>query len=100
MISKNDSGARSNALESASFQQIVTVQPGGVVEVCSPELHEGDQAQVTVVVLPPAGGERATGAGRWRRFAGAVNCEDARAGDNQRIDADLAVESHRGVGRS
>jgi hypothetical protein len=78
---------------SASFQQILTVRPGGVLEVRSAELHEGDQAQVTVVVLPSPDAERsAVGAGGWRRFAGAVNSKDPRAGDNQRIDADLAAE--------
>ncbi|MDB5299438.1 MAG: hypothetical protein JWO87_1101 [Phycisphaerales bacterium] len=78
---------------SAAIKQIVTVRPGGVVEVRSPDLHEGDQAEVTVVVTQPAGGERdAAGSGGWRRYAGAVNSKDARAGDNQRIDADLAAE--------
>jgi hypothetical protein len=78
---------------SAAIKQIVTVRPGGLVEVRSPELREGDRAEVTVVVMQPAGGEPvAAGPGGWRRYAGAANSKDARAGDNQRIDADLATE--------
>ena len=80
----------------AAIKQVVTVQPGGVVEVRSPELHEGDQAEVTVVVVHPNGVKPETAReGGWRRFAGAVNRKDARAGDNDRIDATLA-EEYRG----
>ena len=81
-----------------AIKQIVTVQAGGVVEVRSPELHEGERAEVTVVVVQPA--RRLQGAasgGRWRRFAGAFNSRDARAGDNESIDADLATEYGRGA---
>jgi hypothetical protein len=78
---------------SAAIKQIVTVRAGGVVEVRSPELREGDQAQVTVVVVEPADTHGvAAGAGGWRRYAGAINSTDATAGDNQRIDTDLALE--------
>jgi len=78
---------------SAAIKQIVTVRAGGVVEVRSSELHEGDQAQVTVVVMRTASTEPgAARAGGWRRYAGAVNSTDARAGDNEQIDADIAAE--------
>jgi len=77
---------------SATFQQTVTVRPGGVVEIRSPELHEGEQAQVTVVVLPPLADGRANAQGGWQRFAGAVTGKDIQAGNNERIDADLAEE--------
>lgn len=77
---------------SATFQQIVTVRPGGVVEIRSPELHEGEQAQVTVVVLPPVVDGRANARGGWQRFAGAVTGKDIQAGNNECIDADLAEE--------
>jgi hypothetical protein len=69
-----------------------------VVEVRSPELHAGDQAEVTVVVTQPtakrSGGDSAVASagGEWRRYAGAIDRSDARAGDNERIDADLADE--------
>jgi hypothetical protein len=84
---------------STAIRQVVTVQPGGVIEVRSPELHAGDQAEVTVVVTQPTttaasrGGDAASSsAGGWRRYAGAIDSTDARAGDNARIDADLADE--------
>jgi hypothetical protein len=78
---------------SSTIRQTVTVRPGGVVEIRSPELHEGEQADVTVVVnRPPNGKPQDSPAGGWRRYAGAVNRKDAQAGDNQRVDADLADE--------
>jgi hypothetical protein len=78
---------------SSTIRQIVTVQPGGVVEIRSAELHEGDQAEVTVVVKGPSNGKTQDARiGGWRRYAGAVNRKDAQAGDNQRVDADLADE--------
>jgi hypothetical protein len=78
---------------SSTIRQTVTVRPGGLVEIRSPELHEGDQAEVTVVVMRPPNGEaQSSPPGGWRRYAGAVNCKDAHAGDNQRIDADLTDE--------
>jgi hypothetical protein len=76
----------------AAIKQIVTVRPGGVVEVRSPELHAGDQAEVTVVVVKPGSAEADAAAGGWRRYAGAFNSSDARAGENQNIDSDLAAE--------
>ena len=77
----------------AAIKQIVTVRPGGVVEVRSPELHEGERAEVTIVIMQAADAkDRANGVGRWRRHAGALGGEDAHAADTPRIDADLAAE--------
>jgi len=71
----------------------LTVRSGGVVEIHSPELREGDQAEVTVIVTrPPNGKSQDRQPGGWRRYAGAVNRNDAQAGDNHRVDADLADE--------
>jgi hypothetical protein len=75
-----------------TVKQITIVRPGGVVEVRSPELHEGEQAEVTVVVNGPAQVATQSSAGGWRRFAGAFKSNDSRGGDNQRIDAELADE--------
>jgi hypothetical protein len=78
---------------SAAIRQVVTVRPGGVIEIRSPELKEGDKAEVTVVITNSANGEPdASGKRGWRGFAGAVNSKNTRAGDNQVIDADLAAE--------
>lgn len=63
------------------------------MEVRSPELRQGDQAEVSIVVTHPTGDQRETAkTGGWRRYAGAVDSRNPRAGDNQRIDADLAAE--------
>jgi hypothetical protein len=40
---------------SPAIKQTVTIRTGGLVEVRSPELHEGDQAEVTVIVTERAG---------------------------------------------
>jgi|HubBroStandDraft_1064217.scaffolds.fasta_scaffold309881_2 hypothetical protein len=82
----------------STIRQTVTVRPGGLVEIRSPKLREGDQAEVTVVVTRPADVE-AQGSlpGGWRRYAGAVNRNDSHAGDNQQIDADLADEYSGGA---
>ena len=74
----------------AAVRQIVTIQPGGVVEVRSPELTAGEQAEVIVLVQAAAGVDGKPPAGTWRRHAGAINSGDPRAADNERIDADLA----------
>ena len=82
-----------SVIMSAAIKQIVTVRSGGVVELRSPDLHEGDQAEVTVVVMKSAGAEpRAVAPGGWRKCAGAVNSGDAKAGNNSCIDAALAAE--------
>jgi hypothetical protein len=68
---------------SSTIRQTVTVRQGGVVEIRSPELREGDQAEVTVVVKPPPNGKaQDSPPAGWRRYAGAVNRNDAKAGDN------------------
>jgi hypothetical protein len=61
------------------------------------ELRSGEQAEVIILLderaaVPPTPGSAADEAAareRLRRFAGAVDGGDARAGDNDRIDADL-----------
>jgi hypothetical protein len=76
----------------ATIKQTVTVKPGGVVEIRSPELQEGDVAEVTVVVgQPPAPSELTSQARDWRRFAGIFK-GDPNTGDNRRVDAELAKE--------
>src|SRR5438105_1147024 len=49
----------------AAIKQTVTIQSQGLVEVRSPELHEGDQAEVTVLITQRAdsvrGADRGTG---------------------------------------
>ena len=37
----------------AAVRQTVTVQPGGVVHFASPELHEGTEAEVIVLLPSP-----------------------------------------------
>jgi hypothetical protein len=72
----------------STIRQTVTIRSGGVVEIHSPELQEGDQAEVTVVVTRPSNGKAQDWQpGGWRRYAGAVNRNDAQAGDNRRVDA-------------
>lgn len=76
-----------------SIKQTVIVRAGGVIEMHSPDLHEGDEAQVTVVVTRQtrSASSDSTKNG-WKRFAGAVNSGNPHAGDNESIDADLASE--------
>lgn len=78
-----------------TIKQRVTVQPGGAVEVRSPELTPGAHAEVTVLVeqtgVAPA--EPGRPVPDWRRdFAGVIDSGDPRSSDNGRIDADLARE--------
>ncbi len=77
-----------------TIKQRVTVQPGGIVEVQSPELTPGAHAEVIVLVEQP--GEAPTDPLRapadWRRFSGIIDSGDPRSSDNDRIDADLAGE--------
>jgi hypothetical protein len=75
----------------AAVRQIVTIQPGGLVEVRSPELKAGEQAEVIVLVQPPVTQPAVAPAGSWRRHAGTINSGDPRAADNERIDADLTA---------
>lgn len=77
----------------ATIKQLVTVRPGGLIEIRSQELREGDQAEVTVVVVPRGSDAQTTSqSGGWRRFAGAIRSGDPHAGDNDRLDADLAAD--------
>lgn len=84
-----------------TIKQRVTVQPGGVVEVRSPELTPGARAEVTVLVeqteVAPAEPRRPVP--DWRGFAGVIDSGDPRSSDNGRIDAELAREygSPRGL---
>lgn len=80
----------------AAIKQRVTVQPGGIVQVRSPELTPGSRAEVIVLVeqpeaTPPVDPGRPVA--DWRRFAGAIDSGDPRSSDNDRIDVDLAGES-------
>jgi len=86
----------------AAIRQQVTVQPGGVIEIRSPELPPGARADVIVLLAtptsdatsrpapnaPPAGPQSAG----WRSYAGAFHGGDPTLSDNRRIDADLARE--------
>ena len=38
----------------AALKQTVTVQAGGLIQVCSPELKEGMQAEVIILLEVPA----------------------------------------------
>jgi hypothetical protein len=81
-----------------AIKQVVTVQAAGVLEVRSPDLHAGDQAEVTVMVTPKSSDAAApTPGGHWSDFAGAVNTADPRGADNEGIDADLANEYQYGA---
>jgi hypothetical protein len=81
----------------AAIRQQVTVQADGLIEVRSPELRAGARAEVIVLVEQPAAPVRSpedpqVAWERLLRHAGAVKGGDPRAGDNDRIDADLARE--------
>lgn len=57
----------------AAIKQTVVVQPGGLVQVQSPRLHEGDRAEVIVLVEE----QSASGAGsapvsKWSDFIGSA----------------------------
>jgi hypothetical protein len=81
-----------------AIKQIVTVRAAGVLEVRSPDLHPGDQAEVTVVVTPKSDVTTQAPTDRhWRDLAGAVNIPDGRGSDNEGIDADLANEYQHGA---
>lgn len=82
----------------AAIKQRVTVQAGGLIEVRSPELRQGQQADVIVLIesaaaTPPRPEVDPTGdtpLARLQKFAGAFDSGDPHASDNERIDADLA----------
>jgi hypothetical protein len=48
----------------AAIKQTVTVEPGGVVRVTSPELQAGARAEVIVLVERPGDGGRGAAGGR------------------------------------
>jgi hypothetical protein len=72
-----------------AIKQHVTVQPGGLIEVRSPQLQAGQQAEIIVLVEQAADQASSGPMGRWKRYAGAINSTDANAADNNRIDSDL-----------
>jgi hypothetical protein len=88
----------------AAIRQHVTVQPGGVVEIRSPELPAGARAEVIVLLERTAAAQPSAPVGgvsvgepdgaweRLRRHAGAISSGDPHGSDNERIDADLARE--------
>ena len=80
----------------AAIRQHVTVKEGGVIEVRSPDLRPGEEAEVIVLVGMRAqlGGNqpKSRARGGWRRYAGAIHSGDPHSADNDRIDADLARE--------
>jgi len=79
---------------SSTIRQTVTVRCGGVVEIHSPELHEGDQADVTVVVTrSPNGKTQDPQPAGWRQYAGAVNRKDAQG--PEKSWARRAIQHHR-----
>ena len=77
----------------AVIKQIVTVQAGGLVQLCSDELQEGSTVEVIVLT------ERAPTTGDTQAkvncldFAGSVDSGDVRTAHNDAMDADLGRES-------
>lgn len=85
----------------AAIRQQVTVQPGGVIEIRSPELEPGSRAEVIVLLgsraLTPEDPARsisptASNGTGWRNHAGALRSGAPASSDNDRIDPDLARE--------
>jgi hypothetical protein len=74
---------------SSTLRKIVTIQPGGRVEIPETNLPEGQQVEVTVRPIV----SRQPDGRNWRDLAGSFNSDDATAGENDKIDADLARES-------
>lgn len=75
----------------AAIRQQVTVQPGGVIEIRSPELEPGSRAEV-IVLIGSDPGPGSHGSADWRRHAGALRSGRSDLSDNEHIDADLARE--------
>jgi hypothetical protein len=85
-----------------AIKRQVTIQPGGVIEVRSPDLPAGARAEVIILLERSAtqspettGNSPADAADAWerlRRHAGIFDGGDPHASDNDRIDADLARE--------
>jgi hypothetical protein len=99
----------------AAIRQNVTVQPGGLIEVRSPELMPGARAEVIVLLErsaaeqaprdratadqanasggPPTTGDKSGEAWeRLRRHAGAIRGDAPNGSANEAIDRDLARE--------
>jgi hypothetical protein len=79
----------------SAIKQRVTVQPAGVIEVRSPELQPGTQAEVIVLVETAGATDEqprgdAPAPRGWRSYAGVLNSGDPHSADNDRIDAELA----------
>jgi hypothetical protein len=82
-----------------AIKQRVMIQPGGLIEVRSPEFPSGEQAEVIVLLDAVASGEAGAANldAEWaklRRHAGAMDSGDPNSSDNDRIDADLARIFH------
>ncbi len=77
------------AIMVAAIRQTVTVKPDGTIELRSPELRPGEQAEVIVLLEQAAPASPAKPSCNWRKYAGAIKGGNARAGDNQGIDVDL-----------
>ena len=87
----------------------VTIQPGGRIEITSPELPAGSEAEVIVLLLKGAQGgpalpsgpqpaeQRREGRGSLRKYFGSVSSGNPDSADNDQIDADLAREYGRGL---
>jgi len=76
----------------SAIKRQVTVQPGGIIEVRSPELPAGAQAEVIILLTAQPPVAPPTPDDGWRRHAGAFDSGDPHGSDNDRIDADLARE--------
>jgi len=99
----------------AAIRQNVTVQPGGLIEVRSPELMPGARAEVIVLLersasdqaaggrvtadqpsasggAPTTGDKSAEAWERLRRHAGAIRGDSPNGSANEAIDRDLARE--------
>jgi len=72
-----------------AIRQEVTVQANGLIEVRSPELHEGDIAEVTVRVKAVPAKSEDGNKPSWRDFIGAFGSGGG-SSDNESIDRDLA----------
>jgi hypothetical protein len=74
-----------------TIRQRVTVKPGGLIEIRSPELREGESADV-IVRVESAKTNAQKSLGGLERFAAMVNSGDKHSSDNTKIDEDLARE--------
>jgi hypothetical protein len=74
-----------------AIRQEVTVQQNGIIEVRSPELRTGDEAEVIVLIKPAPRLEASDDEKRnWRDFMGCFKGDHGSA-DNESIDRDLAA---------